>query len=292
MTAYCSSREMAPSGTVWRSILPASGRRRSMSGVTGGVTQRPRKTSASQRRRRPARTRRKRRRSRRARPRKARLLGRPSGSLKGGLERSPLSIRPCPSIPRHACPRRASRRSAPCPSALFEAEHPARHRARVAQPPAPVLNRVEELGDGAVEGVRLLEVNGMPGLGNDDEAGARNRALHQKPRLEARLVLVSRHNERGDGELLHALDELPERRPAHLHAAHRVDRALDRMLGELCREFPPAARVLVLVLHARGAERIFCGERPAALLVEKLGGRLALAAEHLAPPGLGAVAAA
>src|ERR1700688_3201110 len=114
--------------------------------------------------------------------------------------------------PPHSGPAASARLSASRPTrsarpspALFDAENAARHRARIAQPPAPVLDGMEEFGDGPVEGLRLLEIDGVAGLGNDQQARARDRALHQEAGLEAGLVLVPGHDEGGDGELLHAL---------------------------------------------------------------------------------------
>src|SRR5689334_5830190 len=174
---------------------------------------------------------------------------------------------------------------------VLEAQDAARGRARVAQCPAARVDRMEEVEERAVEGVRILEVDGVAGLGQDDEPRARDRALHEEARLEAGLVLVAGDDERRHGEPLHVADELPERRPPHLHAAHGVGRALGRMLGELGCELVPAARVLVLVLDAGRADRVFRRGADHAG-VDEGGGLLAFAAEALAPVGLGAIAAA
>src|SRR6266567_4380646 len=90
---------------------------------------------------------------------------------------------------------------------------------------------MEEFIEMLIEGCRFLEVDGMAGVRNDDEAGAGNRPLHQQCGLEAWPVFVPGHDQR-------------RRRTAA------------RMLGELISELPPAARVLVLELHARRPERI------------------------------------
>src|ERR1051326_4712453 len=64
------------------------------------------------------------------------------------------------------------------------------------------------------------------------------------------------------------------------------------MLRELIGEFPPAARILVLVLHPRRAERIALGGLLHAELLDALGGSLGLLGELLARLGRRAVAAA
>src|SRR5207302_2183684 len=110
-------------------------------------------------------------------------------------------------------------------------------------------------------------------------------------RLEARSVLVARDDERRHADALHGLRQLVERGPLHLHAAHGERLAARRMLGELLREFRPAARILVLELHARRAEGVFA-RRFGPVRLERGGGRFALGTELVLLVRLGAVAAA
>ena len=64
------------------------------------------------------------------------------------------------------------------------------------------------------------------------------------------------------------------------------------MLGELVGELGPATGVLVLELHAGGADGVALGDALRALGLEGASDRLALGAEGLAPLWLGAVAGA
>ena len=118
---------------------------------------------------------------------------------------------------------------------------------------------MEEIGEMLIESGRIFQVDGVAGIRHDDQPGARNGALHQEPRLEARPVLVASHHQGRSGDGADLIDELVQRGPPLLHAAHRVRRALVGMLGKLPGELAPAARVFVLELHARRSERVgFC----------------------------------
>ena len=94
------------------------------------------------------------------------------------------------------------------------------------------------------------------------------------PGLETGPILVAGHDQRRHGDGLHLVDQVEQRRPPLLHAAHGARRAFGRMLRELIGEFAPAARVLVLELHARRPERVTFGGLGHAQLFEILGGGL------------------
>src|ERR1700738_3812207 len=64
------------------------------------------------------------------------------------------------------------------------------------------------------------------------------------------------------------------------------------MFGKLVAKFLPAARVLVLELHARGSERIALSRAHHAGLLEFLRGRFGFLREYSALVGRGAIAAA
>src|SRR4051812_19455614 len=171
------------------------------------------------------------------------------------------------------------------------AEDPGGERARVARRGAALVDQGEELEERPVERLRVLDVDGMAGARQHHQAGVADAALHEERGLEARVVLVARDDERRDFDLLHVVDQLVERRPAHLHAAHGERLALRRVLGELAGELGPAARVLVLELHARRAEGVL-GRGFAPVAEEGSGRRFALGPELVFLLRLGAVAAA
>jgi hypothetical protein len=99
----------------------------------------------------------------------------------------------------------------------------------------------------------------MAGIGHHHQRGRRDRPLHEKRGFEARPVLVTGHDEGWSRDRPHLVDEIEQRRPPFLDAAHGARRAFARMLGELVDEFFPAAGILVLELHARRSERIGLG---------------------------------
>ena len=67
-----------------------------------------------------------------------------------------------------------------------DTEDRAGDRARVAARPAPALDLVKEIGAGAVEQIRLFEIDRMPGVREHDECRGRDRALHQNARVRGR----------------------------------------------------------------------------------------------------------
>src|SRR5438309_9782429 len=137
-----------------------------------------------------------------------------------------------------------------------DAEDRAGLGARVAPRPAASFNLMEKLIEGAVEQIRLLEVDRMAGVREDDERGGRDRPLHQNAGFEAGMILVAGHDQGRDIEAAHTVGQIPQRRPLRLNAAHRQCRAFGRMSGEVCSKFTPPARVLGLELHSARALRI------------------------------------
>src|SRR5262245_30029580 len=121
--------------------------------------------------------------------------------------------------------------------------------ARIAHGPASCVDLRQELGDGGVEGAGLLDIDGMPAVGDDEEGGARARALDEHTGQQAWPVLVAGHDQHRHSELAKLLLELEYRRPLALHAELGVGRALGRVLCQHGLELGKAARVLVLELH-------------------------------------------
>ena len=106
-----------------------------------------------------------------------------------------------------------------------------------------------------------------PDFGNHDQPRRADLPLHEDRGLEARLVLVARHDQRGHVEPLEPRLELVDRGPLHLHAAHgqRVARGSRR---ELVVELQPAPRVLVDELHPRRPARVHARDLRHALGLE------------------------
>src|SRR5579862_524086 len=200
--------------------------------------------------------------------------------------------------PGEGAARRAGCKSA-AESAKIEVEtgvlHPedrAGERARVAMGPAAAFDLVEEIAEGLVEEAGLLDVEGVPGIGKDDERGAGDQPLHQEAGFEAGVVLVAGRDERRHRELFHLVGQIPQRGAARLDAAHRVGGAAGRMLGELGEELGIAARVLVEVLHAGRPGAVGLGDFGHAVALDFRRGAAGFIAELLALVGLRAVAAA
>src|ERR1044071_2527208 len=177
------------------------------------------------------------------------------------------------------------------PGSFLVAEDPGGERARVARRGAALVDQHEELEQRPVERLGLLDVDGVAGARQHHQAGVRDAALHEQRGLEAGVVLVAGDDERRDADPLHILDQLVEGRAAHLHTAHGERLAFRGVVGELPGELGPAARVLVLELHARRAEGILL-RRLDPIRFKRSGGGLALGAELVLLFGLGAVAAA
>src|SRR5262249_26261137 len=70
-----------------------------------------------------------------------------------------------------------------------------RERGRVAARPAAGVHRAEEVEEDPVEGVGVLQVDRVAGLGHHHQPGRRDLALHEDGGLEAGLVLVAGHHE-------------------------------------------------------------------------------------------------
>src|SRR4051812_43683232 len=142
--------------------------------------------------------------------------------------------------------------------------------ARIARRPASGVDLAQEVLEKLIEERRLLQVDGVPALREHGKPGGRNAALHEKVGLQARLFLVADHDERRDGHLLHRLGEVIDRSPSRLHAEQGVRRADSGMLVELRQVLGEAARVLVLQLHALGADTVGGHELRHAVLLNAL----------------------
>src|SRR6059058_5568575 len=94
----------------------------------------------------------------------------------------------------------------------------ARLRGGIAPCPRPRVHRGEEVEHGAVERLRLLQVDRVARLRDDDERRRRDLALHEDRGLEARVVLVARHDQRRHLELLEGRAEVEDRGARLLHA--------------------------------------------------------------------------
>ena len=131
-----------------------------------------------------------------------------------------------------------------------------------------------------------------PVFGITTRPAGRDRALHQQRGFQAWPILVARHDQRRRGNGLHAIDQVEQRRPALLHATHGQRRTAGRISSELVGEFLPAARVLVLELHARRRERVAHRRLAHADLLEAPGGGLGFLRELRTLVGGCAIAAA
>src|SRR5207247_1658311 len=112
-----------------------------------------------------------------------------------------------------------------------------------------------------------------------ERAGAGQLALHEDGGLEARIVLVARHDERGYLALLHAFAQLEHGRPRHLDASKRQRVTLGRAAGQVLVELLEADGVLVLELHPRRALGVEVGRLLHALGLELLRRHLGVLAE-------------
>src|SRR4029079_18537032 len=108
-------------------------------------------------------------------------------------------------------------------------------------------------------------------ISHHDQRRGRDVLLHENTRLETGPVLVAGHDQCWNGDGLHLVHQVEQRWPPLLHAAHGERRAFRRMLGELIGELAPAARILVLMLHAGRAQRIALGRLLHGQLFEPLG---------------------
>src|SRR5207248_3856308 len=106
-------------------------------------------------------------------------------------------------------------------------------RAWVAARPTLGLDLVEEIGERAVEEIRLLDIEGMPRIRKNDERRGCDRALHQDAGFEAGIVLVAGRDQCRHLDPRHLIRQLPERRTTPPHTPHGVRSALRRMLGKL-----------------------------------------------------------
>jgi len=88
--------------------------------------------------------------------------------------------------------------------------------------PLAGLDGMEEFEAGVVEHGGLFEVDGVAALGEDDEAGVRDVALHEDGGLDARFVLIADEDEGGYLQRLHFGLPVEDRRAAGLDAAHGV----------------------------------------------------------------------
>src|SRR5207247_1462623 len=118
---------------------------------------------------------------------------------------------------------------------------------------------LEEIRQVPVERGGILEIDGVAGVRHHPQSRRRNAALHQQARLEGGPILVAGHDERGHAHRPHLVGQIVERGSRLLHAPQGERRALRRVFRELIGELTPAARVLVLELHARRPERIALG---------------------------------
>ena len=89
---------------------------------------------------------------------------------------------------------------------------------------------MEEVVAESIEEIGLFEVERMPGVGQYHQSRALDVPLHQDAGFEAGVVLVAGRDQGRHVELFHIVDEIPQRWPARLYAAHRVGRAERRML--------------------------------------------------------------
>ena len=107
-----------------------------------------------------------------------------------------------------------------------------------------------------------------PVLGEDAEAAGRDHALEEEAGLQAVVVLVADDDQGRQGERPQLGFQSPEGRTPRLDPAHGQRRAAVRVGGEALRELAPAARVLVLELHAARTIRVYRHEGPRAVRLE------------------------
>src|SRR5262245_58860273 len=82
---------------------------------------------------------------------------------------------------------------------------------RIAHGPASRVDLRQELGERRVEGAGLLDVDGMPAVGDDQQGGRRARTLDEHAGDEAGPILVTGDDEHGHGELRQPLLQVEDR---------------------------------------------------------------------------------
>ena len=77
----------------------------------------------------------------------------------------------------------------------------------------------------SVEDRRLLQVDGVAALGDDNQAGVRQPSFHEEGRLETRLVFIADHDKRWHLQAWQLVANVVDRLAPDLDAAEGVGRA-------------------------------------------------------------------
>src|SRR5438067_11036451 len=116
------------------------------------------------------------------------------------------------------------------------------------RPPRPAirLDQTEELEHGSVEERWLFEVDRVTTLRQHHKSGRWQNSFEEDRDIDARLVLVTNGDQRGNLQVAQRVLQREDRRPTQHHSQHGERLTVWRVPGHLLTAYRPAVRVLAL----------------------------------------------